>query len=188
MRADEAAGRRVADYWGRPVELAEVGGAFGSLLSRYLDREVVLCRIVRPSVATRLAGVVWGGAVSIVTTSSLAEVARRTGRSAEDGQRFRATFVVDTGAAPPFVEDAWVGRTLRIGSASVVVRGLLPRCALVDRRPGAGGRDAEVLKALAPDRTVDREILFGLEGDVTSPGTVALGSEVLVASDGSPLR
>lgn len=155
--ATPGAGRRlVADYWDRSVELVQVGESFTPLLSRYLDREVMLCRVLKPRNATRTAGVVWGGSVSIATTSSLAEVARRTARPVEDGRRFRATFVVDTGDAPSFVEVAWVGRTLRVGSAVVVVRGPLPRCAVIDRQPGVGGRDVDVLKALAVDRTTDR--------------------------------
>lgn len=179
-----AARPRVADYWGRDVRLVDVKGPFAGLLGRYLDREVVLCRIVRPAVPSPQPGVVWGGAVSLVTTSSLAEVARRTGRVDEDGVRFRATFVVGTGTAPAFVEDAWAGRQLRIGDAVVAVRGPLPRCALVDRRPGSGERDVRVLEALAPDRTSGREILFGMDADVVSPGTAVLGSDVLVTPAG----
>jgi uncharacterized protein YcbX len=165
------------DYWGRPVCLARVDGPWPALMRRLLGREVVLCRVVSPS-----GGVVWGGAVSLVTTSSLAEVARRTGRASEDGRRFRATFVVDTGSAPAFVEDSWVGRRLRVGDAEVRVRGRQARCAVVDRRPGAGGRDVEVLKALAVDRRVGGEILFGVDADVDVPGRVAVGARVELLS------
>jgi uncharacterized protein YcbX len=180
--ADELGDRLVADYWGRPTELAVVRGPWSALVSRFLGKEVVLCRVGPPG------GVVWGGPVSVVTTSSLAEVARRTGRDpeggdhgedgedGEDGRRFRATFVVDTGDAPAFVEDEWTGRALRVGDAVVRVRGPLERCALVDRRPEAGGRDATVLRALAADRRVDGQIVFGVHADVELPGTVRAGA------------
>lgn len=168
--------RLVADYWGRPTELTVVRGPWSALVSGYLGKEVVLCRVGSPG------GVVWGGPVSVVTTSSLVEVARRTGRAPEkeDGRRFRATFVVDTGDAPAFVEDGWTGRLLRLGDAVVRVRGPLERCALVDRRPEAGGRDATVLRALAADRRVDGQIVFGVHADVDRPGTVRRGAEVAV--------
>ncbi|GAA2759982.1 MOSC domain-containing protein [Actinopolymorpha rutila] len=175
---DAAGDRLVADYWGRPTELTVLRGPWSALVSRYLGKEVVLCRVGPPG------GVVWGGPVSVVTTSSLAEVARRVGRDPEDGEgredgrRFRATFVVDTGDAPAFVEDEWTGRLLRLGDAVVRVRGPLERCALVDRRPEAGGRDAMVLRALAADRRVDGQIVFGVHADVERPGIVRLGAEV----------
>ncbi|MGW0230767.1 MOSC domain-containing protein [Actinopolymorpha singaporensis] len=171
------ADRLVADYWGRPAELTAVRGPWSALVSRYLGKQVVLCRVGTPG------GVVWGGPVSVVTTSSLAEVARRVGRepeAGEDGRRFRATFVVDTGDAPAFAEDAWTGRSLRLGDAVVRVRGPLERCALVDRRPESGGRDAMVLRALAADRRVDGQIVFGVHVDVEHPGTVRLGADVTV--------
>ncbi|WP_051426150.1 MOSC domain-containing protein [Jiangella gansuensis] len=161
-------------YWGRPVELVALDGPWSPLLSRYLGRPVSLCRVSAPG------AVVWSGSVSVVTTSSLAEVARRIGRPPDDGARFRPTVVVDTGIAGPFVEDGWAGRRLRIGSAVIRVAGRMARCAVVDRRPGAGGRDADVLAALAPDRVHDGEIVLGVHGDVEVPGRVAVGDAVVL--------
>lgn len=171
--AEVADGRLVTgDYWGRDVDLVTVDGPWSALLSRYIARPVQLCR-------TRESGaVIWGGAVSLVTTSSLAELARRTGRAHDDGARFRPTLVVDTGAQSAFAEDAWVGTRLRVGTAVVTVRGTLPRCAVVDRRPGAGGLDVRVLAALSPDRARSGEIAFGVHGDVQVPGRVAVGDTV----------
>lgn len=163
-----------ASYWGRPVEVALVGGPWSALLSRYLGRPVRLCRVLRPG------SMVWSGSVSVVTTSSLAEVARRTGRPFDDGARFRATVVVDTGEAAPFVEDAWAGRRLRLGAAIVRIDGPMRRCAVVNRRPGRGGPGADVLGALATDRVVDSEIMFGVHGQVEIPGPVLLGEPARV--------
>lgn len=162
----------VADYWGRQASLVTVDGPWSALMSEYLGRPVVLCRVVSPG------AVVWAGPVSLVTTSSLAEVARRTGRAHDDGARFRATMVIDTGDAPPFVEDGWVGRRLRLGAAVVDVTGRTERCAVVDRRPGAGGRDVRMLAALAQDRIEAGEITFGVHADVVRPGRVAGGDTV----------
>ncbi|MGH3096241.1 MAG: MOSC domain-containing protein [Streptosporangiales bacterium] len=161
------------DYWGSEVRLVTVAGPWSELLSSYLGRSVVLCRSVDPG------AIVWGGSVSIVTTSSLDDLSRRLGRPADDGARFRATVVVDTGQAPPFVEDDWVGKRVRLGTATVTVRGPLPRCAVVERRPGAGGQDARVLAALTPDRHHAGEIRFGVHADVEEPGTVAFGEPVV---------
>lgn len=161
------------DYWGSDVRLVTVAGPWTELLSSYLGRSVVLCRSVDPG------AIVWGGSVSLVTTSSLDDLFRRLGRPADDGARFRATVVVDTGEASPFVEDDWVGKRVRLGTATVTVRGPIPRCAVVERRPGAGGQDARVLAALTPDRHQAGEIRFGVHADIEVPGTIALGDPVM---------
>lgn len=159
----EVGGELEADYWGRTARLREVRGPWAELLSAYVGRPVLLCR-------TTPGEVVWAGSVSIVTTSSLAELARRVGRTADDGARFRATLVVDTGDDEPFAEDRW--QQLQIGEAILRVRGPLARCAVVDRHPARGGHDLPALKALAHDRTQDGEILFGISADVVKPGKV----------------
>lgn len=164
-----------ASYWGRPVDLVAIDGPWSLLLSRYLGRRVRLCRVTSPG------AVVWSGSVSIVTTSSLAEVAQRIGRQVDDGARFRSTVVVDTGTGAPFVEDTWVGRRLRLGAAVVRISGRMPRCAVVNRRPGEGGPDADVVAALAVDRVGDAGIMFGVHGDVEQPGWIALGDSAEVA-------
>lgn len=164
----------IADYWGREAAVVTVEGPWTALISRYLGRQVLLCRVLRPG------AVVWAGSVSLITTSSVAEVARRLGRGAVDSERFRATVVVDTGSRPAFTEDEWVGRRIRLGAAVIAVAGRLGRCAVIDRRPGAGGRDAGVLACLAGDRAVAGEVVFGLEGNVEQSGWVRLGDEVAV--------
>jgi uncharacterized protein YcbX len=140
-----------------------VHGPWAELLSAYVGREVILCR-------TTPGEIIWAGSVSLVTTASLADLARRVGRATDDGARFRPTFVVDSGDAEPFAEDRW--QQLRLGDAVLRVRGPLARCAVVDRHPAKGGHDVPALKALAHDRTHDGEILFGVSADVVRPGVV----------------
>lgn len=162
----EVGGALEADYWGRTARLREVRGPWAELLSAYVGRPVLLCRSTPGEV-------VWAGSVSVVTTSSLAELARRVGRAADDGARFRATLLLDTGDAEPFVEDTWTGHDLTIGEAVLRVRGPLARCAVIDRRPTQGGHDLPALKALAHDRTQAGEILFGVTADVVRHGVVS---------------
>lgn len=167
-----------ADYWGRQRDLDVLGGPFAAVLSDWLGRDVVLAR-ARPR------DVVYGGGVTVVTTSSLREVARRagTGQRPEDlvadAERWRATAVLDTGDAPPFVEDGWVGTRLRLGEVEVEVGRAVARCAVVRLRPGSGEREEwDPLRLLAPDRTPEREVVFGVEAEVRRPGTVTVGDPV----------
>ena len=112
--------------------------------------------------------------MTLVTSGSLARLADEVGAPV-DAARFRATFELDTGDAPPHAEDDWIGRRLRIGTAEVRVRGLVPRCAVVDLDPATGMRDLGVLEALAHYRRVGREVAFGVDAEVTRPGRVVTG-------------
>lgn len=172
-----------ADYWGRSASLDVLDGPWAAALSAHLGREVVLAR-ARPR------DVVYGGGVTLVTTSSLFELSRRAGLALSapeliaDAERWRATIVVDTGetaqcGAAAFVEDGWVGRRLSIGQVVLEVHGRVPRCAVVRMRPGSGAREPwDPLALLARDRARDGEIDFGVEAEVVTPGRVAVADPV----------
>lgn len=165
-----------ADYWGRRAALRLLDGPWGDAVGTWLGRPVGL--------AEALPGdVVYSGALTVTTTGSVAEAARRAGRPATCGRdlldeagRWRSNVVVDTGEAPPFTEDAWVGGALRLGGVLVRVRAHVPRCAVVRHRPGTGDRDpVDPLVVLAPDRTAVGEVVFGVDCDVLEPGDVTVG-------------
>lgn len=130
------------DYWGRPAAVERCTGPWAQAYSEYLGRDVVLCRSVTQ------AEVVYGASVTLVTTSSIRMVAQHLGREVASA-RFRATFLIDIDDAPPHHEDSWVGRELHVGEATVRVRGVVPRCAVVDLDPETGENDAPVLRELA---------------------------------------
>lgn len=121
--------------------------------------------------------VVYGASVALVTTASMRLLAQRLGAEV-DSARFRSTFLVDTGDCPPHVEDSWVGRELRIGEAIVRVRGVVPRCAVVDLDPVTGHHDGAVLRELAGYRRSHGEVSFGVDAVVTAPGRVRAGDQV----------
>lgn len=159
------------DYWGRVAALEVVEGPWAEAYSEHLGYDVVLARATHPG------EVVYGASVTLVTTSSLAELAARTG-GAVDAAQFRATLTVDTGDAAAHVEDSWAGERLRIGDAEVEVRGVVPRCAVVDLDPDTGERRSPVLKALGVYRHLHGEVVFGVDAVVTQPGRVGPGASV----------
>jgi uncharacterized protein len=171
-----------ADYWGRRPRLRVREGPWAGVLGAWLGREVVLAE-AEPG------DVVYAGAVSLVTTSSVAELAARTGADvggsdalAHEADRWRANVLVDTGDAEPFVEDAWEGREVRVGEVRLRVRGGVPRCAVVARRPGDGAtEEADALAALAPDRRRDGALCFGVDAEVLRPGTLHAADPVALA-------
>ena len=156
------------DYWGRTASVEVCTGPWAEAYSDHLGYDVVLARSV-------IAGdVVYGASVTVVTTGSMRLLAERLGRKV-GSERFRSTFLVDSGDAPPHVEDSWVGAGLRLGEATVLVRGVVPRCAVVDLDPVTGLGDAPVLRELAGYRRGDQEINFGVDAVVTTAGRVRTG-------------
>ena len=86
----EPSGETLAcDYWGRSVELSLLHGPHSELMSSWLGREVRLAAAPR-------GGVVFAGAVTIIGTASLQELAERAHHPAllEEAARFRATLDV----------------------------------------------------------------------------------------------
>ncbi|HSE09079.1 MAG TPA: MOSC domain-containing protein [Nocardioidaceae bacterium] len=155
------------DYWGRAAELEVVDGPWARAFSDYLGYDVVLARSLNPG------EVVYGASVTLVTTPSMRLLSDRLGRQV-DSANFRSTFLIDTDAEP-HAEDSWVGRHLRLGDATVLVRGMVPRCAVVDLDPETGGEGLPVLKTLAGYRRGDAEVHFGVDAVVVSPGMVHAG-------------
>ncbi len=158
-------------YWGRRVEVEDLDGPLAAALENHLGRRVVLARAVEPG------GVVYAGSVTLVTTSSVDELAGRVGTTL-DSARFRSTLVIDTPGEPAHVEDTWVGRQLQVGDAVLQVTAVLPRCAVVDVDPVSGERDVPVLAYLGRYRRSGSEIVFGVDAEVVRPGRVALGDPV----------
>ena len=166
----------VADYWGRETRVRPAPGAWDAALSEMLGRHVELVAVERAG------GVVYAEPVSLVTTSSLLEVARRAGVTSVNDERFRSTVVVQTVGLPAFVEQTWVGRQLRVGGVELLVRRQLARCAVIRFEPGSGQASGpDLLRLLAADRTTASGIVFGVGAEVITPGEIRVGDPVEVA-------
>jgi uncharacterized protein YcbX len=95
-----------------------------------------------------------------------------------DKRRFRANIYMDLGSADGFAENAYVGRTLRIGSKVVVsVVDLDPRCKMITLDPDTARSNEQLL------RTVNRlhDNKAGLYGAVLVEGTVRRGDVIELA-------
>ncbi|MBB5640630.1 MOSC domain-containing protein [Cryobacterium roopkundense] len=161
------------DYWGRTTSMQVVEGPWAREFSRLLGRRVVLTRSVVAG------GVVFGDSVALSTTSSLERLAREAG-IAVDTRRFRGSFTIDTGEAEAHIEDSWAGRELELGGALVLVKGGIPRCAVIDLDPDTGARGTTLLKTLAGYRLRGQDIMFGVYAEVIRPGVVSVGDTAVL--------
>jgi uncharacterized protein len=123
-------------------------------------------------------------ALHLMTSSTLARLRTLAPGAAIETRRFRPNLVIDTGEEAAFLEDEWVGRTVRIGDhVEVQVTLRTPRCVMTTvEQPGLDG-DLEVLRAAAENRHdlgVGTFACAGVYAEVTTEGPVALGDEITV--------
>ena len=118
----------------------------------------------------------------VVTTASL-----RTGASLHPGgqwepRRFRPNVLVEAPDDPEgdgWLEDGWVGQTLRLGTAELTVAQGCVRCTMVTReQPDGIEADKDMFRTLARHHGAR----FGVWCTVTTTGSVGLGDEISVHS------
>ena len=110
----------------------------------------------------------------LVTDATLQRLAELAPGSRIDVRRFRPNFVVETGAAPGFVEADWVGARISVGSALLEVTLACPRCVMITHGFADLPRDPGLM------RTVVREAnqCVGVYASVLEPGRVREGDVV----------
>jgi uncharacterized protein YcbX len=108
----------------------------------------------------------------VVTTASLRQGQALHPGGAWETRRFRPNIVVDVDD-DGWVEDAWCGRTVRIGTATVQPAVPCERCTMVTRPQPGLDRDLDVFKGLARHHGGT----FGVWTTVQTPGAVRVGDE-----------
>jgi hypothetical protein len=116
--------------------------------------------------------------LSIFAVQSARKLSEETGTSV-DKRRFRANVYLDLNSSWGFVEDAFVGKTLRIGPkvvVSVVERD--PRCMMITLDPDTAEKSPVILKAVAQAH----EGMAGVYGAVIAEGMIHKGDSVELLS------
>ena len=110
------------------------------------------------------------------------ETARQLGNeigAAVDLRRFRANIYGDFESAPGFIEDTFVGRTLRIGSKAVIsILERDPRCKMITLDPDTAEPNPDVLRTVARAH----EGKAGVYGAVLVEGTMRRGDPIELLS------
>jgi uncharacterized protein YcbX len=161
--------------YGRPHGSRRVVGPWAAALSSYARQPLTLLWSDRH--ATDRGAI--GGVITLVSRGSLVrlgEVAASTGPV--DGRRFRMTLELD--GLDAHEEDTWIGGSVEVGTAEVVVLGDVGRCVVTSHDPDTGRTDLDTLGALARYRPdgVSEPLPFGVYAKVQAPGRVAVGDHV----------
>lgn len=116
------------------------------------------------------------GPLHLLTTASLAWLARTLPGAQADERRFRPNLVIEADGDTP-VEQEWLGSTLRVGD-DVALRITEPteRCGMVALAQDGLRHDPGVLRHI----TRNADLLFGVYAEVVTPGRIHPGDPVLL--------
>jgi uncharacterized protein YcbX len=114
------------------------------------------------------------GLVHILTTSTIDALRRTVPGSRIESRRFRPNLVIHTDGAEGFVENTWVGRTLRIGEVVLQVKQRTQRCVMTTLAQGDLSKDLSILKAIYQNNGGT----IGVYAEVVQTGTVRVNDAV----------
>ena len=115
--------------------------------------------------------------ISVMSQQSLATMNQLNGDSLFDVRRFRPNLLVDiSGSDHPFPEQAWVGKTLSIGSVKLKIEMTCPRCSMTTHGFEDLPQDAQIMRKLV----ANSEGNLGTYASVVQAGKVFAGDSVSV--------
>ena len=113
--------------------------------------------------------------LSIMSQQSLATMNQLDGESLFDARRFRPNLLVDIPDTDhPFPEQAWVGKTLSIGSVKLKIETTCPRCSMTTHGFSDLPQDTHIMRKLV----ANSEGNLGIYASVLQAGTVSSGDSV----------
>jgi uncharacterized protein len=196
---DPALDRALAQLLGRRVHLEHVDEHDRPQPNEYeadypeLEHISLRGRVTFPtSMISDAASFVDLSAVHVLTLQTIAAVAAACGSGSVEAARFRANVVIDAKRDPGFVEDEWIGHSVKIGDELALER-ITPaaRCTMTSvEQPGLPADD-RILRAIAREHrvtfpTVGTLPCAGVFAEVATPGVVRIADEITVMQD--PLR
>ena len=115
--------------------------------------------------------------ISIMSQQSLATMNQLEGESRFDVRRFRPNLLVDIPDTDhPFPEQAWVGKTLSIGSVKLKIDMTCPRCSMTTHGFDDLPQDPQIMRKLV----ANSEGNLGIYASVVQAGSVTAGDSVSV--------
>jgi uncharacterized protein YcbX len=119
----------------------------------------------------------------LMTTATLGALSEAAPDSVFDPRRYRPNLLLETPDGPGFVEDEWVGDTLAVGDARIIVTMPTMRCVMTTLAQAGFAEDRDTLRTIAEmnRRTIPGMGTWACAGayaDVTTGGPVRVGDPV----------
>jgi uncharacterized protein len=116
--------------------------------------------------------------VHVLTTATLDRLRELYPQGRFEVRRFRPNVVVETAnGVKDFIEDAWIGRTVRIGDdVQLFITGPCPRCVMTTLAQGDLPKDSGILRTAAQHN----EVNVGVYASVLRGGHVRRGDAIRV--------
>jgi uncharacterized protein YcbX len=161
------------DFFGRTVQGRLVDGNLAEALSRFAGRPVRLARVARDGDGQDV------HPLTLVSSESVRDIGRRGDRIDLDPRRFRMNLEIE--GCEPYEEDSWDAELVRVGEATIRVRGQVPRCIVTTLAPDTGEKDFRTLNMIArfrPRIGGRGGLPFGMYAEVVQAGRVRIGDPV----------
>jgi uncharacterized protein YcbX len=113
--------------------------------------------------------------LSLITTQAIASLGAWVEPTLTPA-RFRPNLLIEAADDEAFPEDEWIGSVLRIGDMRMRVDQRDVRCVMINIDPVTDEKDPDVLRTVARERDTS----LGVYGATVTPGTVAVGSTVVL--------
>jgi uncharacterized protein YcbX len=172
--ADDLGERIATDFFGHTVESHVVEGPFAEALSDFVGRPVRLARADRDGDGQDVYP------LTVVSSASVRDLGVRGKSEGElDARRFRINLEIE--GCQPYEEESWDGSLVRVGGATIRVRGQIPRCVVTTLGPESGEKDFRTLTEIAryrPRIGGRGGLPFGMYAEVEVPGRVRVGDPV----------
>ncbi len=170
---DRLGGSITTDFFGRMVDGHLLEGSFEEALSTFAARHVRLARVIRDGDGQDV------HPLTLVSAESVQDIGSRGDRADLDARRFRINLEIEGGE--PYEEDGWDGELVRVGDATIRVRGQIPRCIVTTLAPDTGEKDFKTLNMIArfrPRIGGRGGLPFGMYAEVVRAGRVRIGDPV----------
>jgi uncharacterized protein len=167
--------RHLSDWLASPVSLVSSAGTAPGRAEFFVDATDDTSQAVEWTMPE--GRYVDAAAVLVLTTASLRTGERLHPHGAWDPRRFRPNILVDLDGEG-WLEDGWVGQSLRVGGAGLVPTQPCIRCTMVTRAQPGLEADPDVFRTLARHHRGH----LGVWSDVVTPGVVSVGDRVSIAA------
>lgn len=114
------------------------------------------------------------GIVHIITTSTINYLRKLAPESRIEPRRFRPNLIVEVPDTEAFVENNWVGKTLKIGHVELKISQETKRCVMTTLAQGDLPKDQNVLRSIVKNNAGS----FGVYASVVTPGKISIGDKI----------